>query len=125
MAGRDRKDVFTVTPRTVIIASIAGCIVNSIAIALATGSPILSLILSPGREFWAVVFAFALIPIFARMSGAVAWIAGFVVLNALASLSAKLIFEAGAPWIMVLLFNGIYAIVAIAVFVGGRSPAGR
>ena len=111
------------TTRNILIAAIAGvlgCIANSIAITIATGTPVMGLILSPGREFWAIVFAMALIPIFARMAGAAAWITAFVVLNLLATLSAKIIWGADAPWSMVFLFNGVYAIVATAVYVIGR-----
>ena len=114
------------TPRNVAVAAIAGvvgCIANSIAIALVVGAPLLTLILSPGREFFSVVFAMALIPIFARLSGAAAWAAGFVALNALASLSAKLVFGAQAPWGLVLVFNGIYAVAAIAVYAAGTRRA--
>ncbi|MBJ3763390.1 hypothetical protein ILP92_11600 [Maribius pontilimi] len=116
------------TARNVIVAAIAGilgCIANSIAITVMAGAELMPLILSAGREFWSVVFALALIPIFARMSGAAAWITGFVVLNALASLSAKLIWGAGAPWSFVLTVNGAYAIVAVAVYAVGREKAVR
>ncbi len=107
------------------LAGIAGCIANSIAITAVTGAPLLSLIFSPGREFFSVVFAMALIPIFARMSGVAAWATGFVVLEALSTLSAKLVFGAAAPWGLVLFFNGIYAIVAIIVYVMGTRGAAR
>ena len=107
------------TARNAVIAAIGGvvgCIANSIAITALAGAPLLPLILSPGRGFFSILFAMALIPIFARLSGAAAWAAGFVVLNALASLSAKLIWGAGAPWGFVLLVNGVYAIAAVAVY---------
>jgi len=63
----------------------------------------------------------ALIPIFARLSQVSAWIAGFLVLNALASLSAVYIRGAGAPWDFVLTVNGAYALAAVAVCALGRS----
>ena len=113
------------TTRNIIVAAIAGiagCIANSIAITAVVGAPLMPLIFSPGREFFSVLFAMSLIPIFAKMGGAVAWITAFVVLEALASLSAKLIFGAGAPWSLVLFFNGVYAIVAILVYVFGARP---
>ncbi|QFU07782.1 hypothetical protein PARPLA_02069 [Rhodobacteraceae bacterium THAF1] len=106
-----------------VVAGILGCIANSIAITVVTGTPVMGLILSAGREFWSVVFALALIPIFARMGGAAAWITGIVVLNLLATLSAKLIWGAAAPWGLVFIFNGIYAIVATAVYALARKPA--
>ena len=111
------------TARNLIVAAIAGivgCIANSIAITVMAGAPLMPLIFSLGREFWAIIFPMALIPIFARMSGAVAWVTAFVVLEALSSLSAKLVWGAQAPWSTVLLVNGVYAIVAIVVYVFGR-----
>jgi len=107
------------TVRNTILAAIAGilgCIVNSLAIAAIAGGDPLPLILSAGRQFWSIVFAMALIPIFARMSGVTAWIAGFLVLNALASLSAVYIWGAAAPWSFVLTVNGAYALVAVVVY---------
>lgn len=114
------------TARTVIIAAIAGiagCIANSIAITTLAGAPLLPLIFSLGREFFSILFAMALIPIFASMTGAAAWVTGFVVLEALASLSAKLIWGAAAPWGFVLLVNGVYALIAVAIYAAGRNRA--
>ena len=113
------------TTRNIIVAAIAGiagCIANSIAITAVVGAPLMPLIFSPGREFFSVVFAMSLIPIFAKMGGAAAWVTAFVVLEALSSLSAKLVFGAEAPWSLVLFFNGVYAIVAIVVYVFGAKP---
>ncbi len=112
------------TPRTVALAAlagVAGCIANSIAITALAGAPLMPLIFSLGREFFSILFAMALIPIFARMSGAAAWAAGFVALEALASLSAKLIWGVGAPWSFVLMVNGIYALTAVAVYAAARN----
>ena len=106
-----------------VIAGIIGCIANSIAITVATGTPVMGLILSAGREFWSVVFALALIPIFARMGGAAAWVTGIVVLNLLATVTAKIIWGAEAPWGLVFIFNGIYAIVATAIYALARNRA--
>ena len=114
------------TTRTILVAAIAGvlgCIANSIAITAMAGAELMPLILSAGREFWSIVFAMALIPIFARMEGAAAWVTGIVVLNLLASLSAKLIWGAGAPWGFVFLVNGAYAVVATAVYALAVRPA--
>lgn len=114
------------TTRNIVVAAIAGivgCIANSIAITAVAGAPLMPLIFSPGREFFSIVFAMALIPIFAMMSRAAAWITAFVVLEALSSLSAKLIFGADAPWSLVLFFNGVYAIAAILVYVLAAKPA--
>ncbi len=114
------------TTRNIIVAAIAGivgCVANSIAITAVVGAPLLPLIFSPGREFFSIVFAMSLIPIFAKLQGAVAWVTAFVVLEALSSLSAKLVFGAQAPWSLVLFFNGIYAIAAILVYVFGTRTA--
>ena len=65
----------------------------------------------------------ALIPIFVHLSQITAWITGFVVLNALASLSAVYIWGAGAPWSFILTVNGIYALAAVIVYALGRSKS--
>lgn len=107
------------TARNVVVAAlagIAGCIANSLAITALAGAPLMPLILSLGREFWSIVFAMAMIPIFGRMHGATAWVVSFVVLEALSSLSAKLIWGAQAPWGTVLIVNGAYALVATAIY---------
>lgn len=112
------------TVRNVILAAIAGvlgCIANSFAITAMAGADPIPLILSAGRQFWSIVFAMALIPIFARVSGVTAWIAGFVALEALASLTAVYIWGAAAPWNFILLVNGVYALVAVTVYALGRS----
>jgi len=103
------------------IAGVLGCIANSLVIMAVAGADPVPLILSAGRQFWSIVFAMALVPIFFRMSGVTAWIAGFVVLDALASLSAVYIWGAGAPWSFVLTVNGAYAFVVVAVYALGRS----
>ena len=103
------------------IAGVLGCIANSLAIIAMAGADPVPLILSAGRQFWSIVFAMALIPIFFRMSSVTAWITGFVVLDALASLSAVYVWGAGAPWSFVLTVNGAYALVAVAVYALGRS----
>ena len=87
------------------------------------GADPIPLILSAGRQFWSIVFAMALIPIFVRVSGVTAWIAGFVVLEALSSLSAVYIWGAAAPWSFILTVNGAYALVAVAVYALGRPKA--
>lgn len=112
------------TMRNVIVAAIAGvigCIANSLAITAMAGADPVPLILSAGREFWSIVFAMALIPIFVHMSRVTAWITGFLVLNALASLSAVYIWGAGAPWSFVLTVNGVYALAAVIVYAVGRT----
>ncbi len=111
------------TARNIILAAIAGilgCIVNSLAITALTGADSIPLILSAGRQFWSIVFAMALIPIFARMSGVTAWISGVLVLEVLASFSAVYIWGAGASWSFVLMVNGAYALVAVVIYVLGR-----
>lgn len=108
------------TSRTLIAAilgGIAGTIANSVAITAATGTPLAPLIFSFGREAVAILVALLLIPIFARTVGAPAWITGFLVLTLIPSVLAKLVFAAAAPWSLAFLFNGIYAIVAIIVYV--------
>tara|TARA_R110002020_G_scaffold331203_1_gene546780 strand:+ start:190 stop:549 length:360 start_codon:yes stop_codon:yes gene_type:complete len=108
------------TSRTLIaavLAGIAGTVANSIAVSLAVGAPLLTLIFSFGREAVAILVALLLIPIFARMTGVAAWVTGIVVLTVVPSILAKLIFAATVPWVYVLLFNAIYAVAAVVVYV--------
>ena len=100
-----------------VLAGIAGTIANSIAITAAMGAPLMPLIFSFGREAVAILVALLLIPIFARLSGASAWICSFLTLTILPSVLAKLVFDAGSSWSAVLMLNAVYAIVAILVYV--------
>ena len=103
------------------LAGVIGCIANSLALAMiAPDASFFDLVFSAGREFFSIVFAMALIPIFSLAPGAASYLVAFVVLNAMASLSAKLVWEARASWSFVLFVNGIYAIVAITVYATGR-----
>ena len=104
------------------LGGIAGCVANSIAVAIVLGAPLIGLIFSPGRQFFSILFAMALIPIFAKISGAAAWIIGVVVLVALGAGSVKWGFGSQLGWSYVLPLNGVYAIAAIAVYVLVAKP---
>ncbi len=116
------------TSKTVIAAVLAGVIgtlANSVAVAALFGAPLLGLIFSFGRLTVAILVALLLIPIFARMEGIAAWITALVTLTVLPTLLAKTVFAAGAPWIMVLMVNAVYAVAAIIVYVLVNRPVVR
>ena len=99
-----------------VVAGIAGTVANSLIVSALVGAPVMGLIFSFGREAVAILCAFLLIPLFARLPETQAWIAGIVTLTALPSLLAKTVFAADAPWTMVLGVNAVYAVTAVIVF---------
>tara|TARA_R100000306_G_C4356321_1_gene132900 strand:- start:442 stop:825 length:384 start_codon:yes stop_codon:yes gene_type:complete len=117
---RYQKDIFMFNSRNIIaaiLAGIAGTIANSIAVSAALGAPLLDLIFSFGREAVAILVALLLIPIFARMEGAAAWLTGFLTLAIVPSILAKTVFAIEAGWTTVLILNAVYAITAVIVYV--------
>ena len=106
--------------RSVILAGILGTAANALAVSLLFGAPLMPLILSPGRNAVAILVAILLIPIFARMRGAGAWITALILLTVIPSILAKTVFAAQAPWGTVLGLNSVYALVATIIFVAIR-----
>ena len=100
----------------VVVAGIVGTLVNTIAVALVVSPDRLALALVPGRYAVAIALCLAL-PLLARKVGGLKFFAiGTVWLTVAASVLAKLVFGVGAPWTMVLGFNLVYAIAAMATY---------
>ena len=113
------------TTRTVIIviiAGIVGTIMNSIAINILAGAPVMPLILSAGRNLVAILVAVLLIPIFGRTGGAGAWLAALVCLTVIPSILAVFVFGADAPWAFVLGVNFVYAFTATLIYAVSFRP---
>ena len=116
------------TPRTIaafIVAGIVGTIVNSIAVSVSFGAPFLPLVFSFGREAVAIIVAILLPILFFRMPRLPAMCWGFVLLTIIPSILAKTVFAATAPWLVVLIMNGFYAIAAVATYIAITGPRGR
>ena len=96
----------------VVIGGIAGTIANSIVVAALTPNAFVPLAISPGRNAVAIIVAALLPVIYASLSGITAAVVAIVALTMIPSLLAKLVFGVGAPWLWVLGFNAVYAIVA-------------
>ncbi|MCB5198671.1 hypothetical protein LGQ03_05415 [Loktanella sp. TSTF-M6] len=99
-----------------IIAGIIGTIVNAIAVNIISGADVMPLIISFGRNAVAVVVALLLIPLFHRIGGTVAFVAGLVLLTVLPSVLAVYVFAAQAPWSIILGVNLVYALTATIIF---------
>lgn len=126
---------FAKTVLAVVSAGAVGTLANAAAAALLISSDKLALATVPGRYGVAIAVA-ALLPFVLRaVRGVVGMVLALVLLTAVPSLIAKFVLAAGAPWAMVLLLNGVYAVAAIAVFRGllphhdaaeaSRGPAAR
>ena len=99
-----------------IAAGIVGTLANALAAALIVDPERIGLALVPGRYAVAVLVALA-IPLcltFLR-DGLAPWVA-LVLLTLLPSLLAKQFFAAAAPWHLVLLLNGVYAVAALLTY---------
>ncbi len=105
------------TAIAVIVAGIVGTLANSVAVVIAIpGIDLLELLAVPGRYLVAIAVC-ALLPfIYAQMSGTNAAVVSIAALTIIPSVLAKLVFGVGAPWIMVLFLNLIFAVVAWIVY---------
>jgi len=111
------KDIFTTRVLiAVIVAGIVGTLANTFALALVASPDRMALALVPGRYAVAIALCVAL-PFLVRKIGGIGFFTiGILWLTVAASVLAKLVFGVGAPWIMVLGFNLIYAVAAIAAY---------
>ncbi|MGH1419464.1 MAG: hypothetical protein ACRBCJ_11455 [Hyphomicrobiaceae bacterium] len=111
----------------VIAAGIAGTIVNSLAVVFAFPEiDLVALLAKYGRFIVAIAVAALLPVIYSQMSGSSAVVTALAALTIIPSVLAKLVFGVGASWIMVLLLNLVFAVVAWAVYlwVMGRNQSG-
>ena len=100
----------------VVLAGVAGTIVNAIAAAIVISPAAIKLALVPGRYAVAIVVAGTLPFIFSMAQQPIISVLGLVVLTVVPSILAKLVFSAPAPWSIVLLLNAVYALAALAVY---------
>lgn len=101
----------------VIAAGIVGTIANSVAVVFAFPDiDLIALLAKYGRFVVAIAVAALLPVIYSQMSGTSAIVTAIAALTIIPSVLAKLVFGIGAPWIMVLLLNLVFAIVAWAVY---------
>lgn len=106
----------TRTVFTVLLAGFAGTIANALAAMLIGGAAKWELMLMPGRYVVACLVA-ALMPfIFRAMPPTIGVVVSAIALTGIPSLNAKLVLGVGAPWFNVLLLNGVYAAVAMLVY---------
>jgi hypothetical protein len=100
----------------VLLAGVAGTIVNAAAVALVVSADLWTLALVPGRYVVAVALCLAL-PVLARQVDRLWFIViGTVWLAVAPTVLAKLLFGVEAPWLTVLGFNVVYAIAAMVVY---------
>ena len=102
----------------VVVAGVAGTIANSVIVAALTPNDFVTLATSTGRLGVAIVVAGLLPLIYQQISGATAAVIAVMALTIVPSVLAKLAFGVGAPWGLVLAVNGVYALVALAVYLG-------
>jgi hypothetical protein len=100
----------------VVLAGVAGTVVNAVAAAIVVSPTAIRLALLPGRYAVAIVVAGTLPFIFSMAPQPISSVLGLIVLTVVPSILAKLVFSAPAPWSIVLMLNAVYAIVALAVY---------
>ena len=100
----------------VVLAGIAGTVVNAVAAAIVVSPANIKLALVPGRYAVAIIVAGALPFIFAMVQQPISSMLAFVVLTVVPSILSKLVFAAPRPWSIVLLINAIYALTSMAVY---------
>jgi hypothetical protein len=105
----------------VVVAGLVGAVANTAFVAVlmqVSGlgfDAALELAQKPGRYAIAVAVA-ALLPLLARLPGPQAWAAALVLLTAIPSLLAKLVFSPDAPVVWVIAANLVYAAAATATY---------
>ena len=99
----------------VVLAGVAGTVVNAIAAAIVISPAAIRLGLVPGRYVVAVLVAGTLPFIFSMAPQPISSVLGLIVLTVVPSILAKLVFSAPAPWSIVLMLNCVYALVTLAV----------
>ena len=100
----------------VVVAAITGTLFNAAAVAIAVSPDRLALALVPGRYLVAIALCLALPFLSRQFDRPWFFIIGILWLTVAASVVAKLVFGVGAPWPMVLGFNLVYAVAAIAAY---------
>ena len=113
-----------ITPRQIVafvVAGLVGAIANTAFVAvLARASGLgldaaIELAQRPGRYAIAIAVA-ALLPLVARLPGPSAWALALLLLTAIPTLLAKLVFTPAAPTIWVIAANLVYAAAATATY---------
>jgi hypothetical protein len=99
-----------------VLAGVAGTVLNAAAIALFIALDLWTLALVPGRYAVAIALCLALPLLASQVSRLWFAIIGAVWLTVAASVLAKLVFGAGAPWLTVLALNLVYAVGALVVY---------
>jgi hypothetical protein len=100
----------------VVLAGVAGTVVNAIAAAIVISPAAINLALVPGRYVIAILVAGTLPFIFWMTRQPISSVLGLVVLIVVPSILSKTVFSAPRPWSIVLLLNVVYALVALAVY---------
>lgn len=100
----------------VVLAGVAGTVVNAVAAAIVISPAAIKLALVPGRYVIAILVAGTLPLIFAMAPQPISSVLGLIALTVVPSILAKTVFSAPAPWSIVLLLNAVYALVALAVY---------
>ena len=109
------------TVAAVIAAGLVGAVANNAFVAVimqVSGlgiEPAIELAQRPGRYAIAIAVA-ALLPLLARLPGAKAWAAALVLLTAIPTLLAKLVFTPDAPLVWLIAANLVYAGAATAAY---------
>ncbi|PHR61289.1 MAG: hypothetical protein COA43_04745 [Robiginitomaculum sp.] len=103
----------------IVLAGIVGTIANAVAAAIIVSPEKLNFIYDLSR-YGIAIFLALLIPVIYRImpSALSRFLVSVLALTLGASLLAKLYFGVGAPWLLVLSLNLVYAVVTTTIYVG-------
>lgn len=110
------KGIDLQTALAVVVAGIAGTLVNAAALAVVLDAARLGLAVVPGRYLVAIVVCAALPLLDRLLQRPWFWPVAVVWLTLAPSLLAKLVFGAQAGWGQVLIFNLVFALAALFTY---------
>lgn len=102
----------------IVLAGVLGCVATGVAAQMAAGIPMKAVAGDPGKQLWSVIFAVPLPFLLSIGSVTVGAIVSYLVLMLAPTLASKLYFgPKQVPFQRLAIFNSVYAVVAIVVFI--------
>lgn len=102
----------------IVLAGVLGCVATGVAAQMAAGIPMKAVAGDPGKQLWSVIFAVPLPFLLSIGSATVGAIISYLVLMLAPTLASKFHFgPKQVPFQRLAVFNSVYAVVAIVVFI--------
>lgn len=102
----------------IVAAGVVGCVATGLAAQMAAGIPMRAVAGDPGKQLWSVIFAVPLPLLLSIGSVTVGAILSYLVLMLAPTIASKVYFgPKQVPFQRLAIFNSVYAVVAIVVFI--------